>query len=49
MFNLNLAFKSNFQNCDHPSMILIMKMVWNDINDFYHGINEYSHNCNEMP
>jgi hypothetical protein len=29
-------------------MILIMKMVWNDINDFYHGINEYSHNCDKM-
>ncbi len=23
-------------------------MVWNDINDFYHGINEYSRNCDKM-
>jgi hypothetical protein len=48
MFNFYVQFKFSFQNCDHPSMSLIMKMVWNDINDFYHGINEYSHNYNEL-
>jgi hypothetical protein len=29
------------QDCDHPYMIIIMKMIWN-------GINNYNHGCHKM-
>ncbi len=35
-----------FGDCDHPPMIVVMKIVWNDINDYCHGINNYNHGYN---
>jgi hypothetical protein len=35
-----------FGDRDHPSMTIVMKILWNDINDYCHGINNYNHGCN---
>ncbi len=35
-----------FGDRDHPSMIVVMKLVCNDMNDYCHGINNYNHGSN---
>jgi hypothetical protein len=37
-----------FQDCEHPSMTIIMKIMWNDIIKYCHGIINYNHGCDEM-